>query len=160
MKKSSVWVAVVMTASLLTCSACTKHDFPSCNDEQVKNIVLEKATEITKDLYLGHATPADLGLKQAKGAYGVLKERMEKKDEPRREEIRKLLVSADAVITKMTVELTDIKQTDRNEKSGTTACTGTLTFTSKETKKKSSASIAFTAKFVEGHKLNVELTRF
>ncbi len=157
MGKSSVWVVVFMMVSLLTFSACTKHDFPSCTDENVKKIVLEKTDEITKDLYLGHATPANFGLKQAKGAYGVLKERLEKKDEPRREEIRKLLASADAVITKMTVDLTNIEPTGTYKESRTSACSGTLIFTNKETKKQSSAAIKFTAQFTEGRKLKVEL---
>ena len=155
MGKSSVWIAVFMMASLLTCSACTKHDYPSCTDENVKKLVLEKTGEITKDLFLARATSANFGLKQAKGAYDVLKEKMEKKDEPRRDEIRRLLASADQVTTKMAVDLTNIKLTDSYKESRTSACSGTLIFTNKETKKQSSAAVNFTAQFIEGRKLKV-----
>jgi hypothetical protein len=160
MGKSGVWVAVFTMVSLLACSACTKHDFPSCTDENVKKIVLEKANEITKDLYLAHAAPKNFGLGQAQGAYGILKEKMEKKDEPRRDEIRKLLSAADNVITTMSVDLTNVKLTSTQKESNTSVCSGTLIFTSNETKKQGSASIHFTAQFTEGHKLKVEFTRF
>jgi hypothetical protein len=160
MGKRSVGIGVLVTALLLTFGACTKHDFPSCTDDNVKKLVLEKSYEITKDLYLAHATPTKFGLKEAKGAYELLKERMGKKDEPNRDEIRKLLSSADKVVENMTVDLSDVKQTDRHKKSGTTVCTGALTFINKETKKQGTAHVEYTAQFVEGHKLKVELTRF
>lgn len=157
MGKSSIWIAIFMMAAFVTFSACTKHDYPSCTDENVKKIALEKVDEMSKDLYLGRNAPANFKLTQAKGAYANFKERMEKKDEPRRNEIRKLVAAADKFMEKISIDLTDVKLTGTDKKTDTSLCRGTFTFTSKETKKQTPAPINFTAQYTEGHKLKVEL---
>ncbi len=159
MRKSSVWAAVLMMAALVLCSACTKHDYPSCTDSAVTKIVLDKTITMSRDLFVGRKAPADFGLKQAKGSYDALKAEMENStDKRRREASRKILAAADKFIADMTVELKDVTL-NAHKGDDTSWCDGSLVFTNTKTKKQSTAHVQFSVRYTEDHKLDVQWDR-
>jgi hypothetical protein len=160
MRKSSRWGAFIFAAAFLMCGACTKHDVPSCSDENVKKMVLEKVREISRDVIVSRTTPTSFGLKEAKGAYALLKERIGKEGEPHEKEISKLLSGVDEKMAKMDLELTEVRLISKNDNTRTCVCNGSVVFTNKETKKQNTSPFEFTAQYTDGRKLNIEFTKF
>jgi len=153
-------LAVAVMISILAGSACTKAAVPSCTDEKVKAAVLEKAREISRDILVAMGSAASFKPAQVKGAYQALKAKMEQANEPHREEIGKLLSSADSGMAKISLELADLRLMKKDDAAHTVACAGGLMFSNNETKKQNKASLEFTAQYNEDHTVRIEMTRF
>jgi hypothetical protein len=153
-------IAVVAVMSILAGSACTKAEVPSCTDEKVKNAVLDKAREISRDIIVARGSAESFRPAQAKGAYQALKDKMGKAGEPHQEEISALLSSADKSMMNVGMELSEVHPLKMPGDSRSVACGGSLVFTNKETKKQNTALIEFTAQYGEDHAVRVDMTKF
>jgi len=155
-----VAVVVVSLMSILTGSACTRTETPSCTDEKVKTAVLDKAREISRDILVVQGSMESFRPPQVKGAYQALKEGTEKAGEPHREQIRTLLSDADKSMQRLDLVLSDVRPLKTKSENGVSACGGSILFINKESKKQNPTLVEFIAQYNEDRSVRIEMTKF